>query len=222
MSNAVKQQLDDLTAKFEALNERERIMIFAAVLAVFYALYSYALEPVYKEQTKLRAQIAQDQLQANTFNVELEALRKKEKVESPEAIRIKQIQANLAALDKELNTVSNKLIKPEKMPALLSDLLRKNEKLTLISLNTLPIADLFEGEDHQHSAPIFKHGVEMTIEGRYLALMDYVAKVEKLPWNLNWQSATLSVDDMQKTAYPVSQLTLTVSTISLDKNWLSI
>jgi MSHA biogenesis protein MshJ len=224
----VKQQWADLLGKFEALNERERMMIFAAVLTVFYGVYTYLIEPVLKEQSKLRAAIAQDTTSANNFDLQLKTLVSKhgEVKLTPEENKINALKAHLVTLEEEVYNVKNMLIKPEKMPDLLSDILSRNKDLTLVSLKTLPIKRLFDKgiKDlaHDHELPIFKHGVELTVEGRYLDLLSYVASVEKLPWQLSWDNAELVVDKKPTSPYPLTQLTMSISTLSLEKNWLSI
>jgi len=111
-------------------------------------------------------------------------------------------------------------------------LLAKNGKLKLIALNTLPTQNLLAqpvatseiptaeqstNQEEQLENPVFKHVVEITIEGRYLDLLEYVSTIEKMDWHVLWNKAELSTK-----AYPNNQLKLTVYTLSLDKAWLSI
>jgi MSHA biogenesis protein MshJ len=62
---------------------------------------------------------------------------------------------------------------------------------------------------------VYKHGVELTLEGNYLDMLKYMDDVKSMPWQLFWGGANLKVD-----AYPKSTLTLTLFTLSLDKRWL--
>lgn len=228
MNIELKNKWEGLVTQFEALNQRERMIIFAAILTVFYGVFTYLIEPVLKEQSKLNVGIVQDTTSANNIDIQLTGLANKQNNNqlSPKEIQIAQLKEHIAALEQEVVRVSNQLIKPEKMPDLLSDLLSRNEHLTLVSLNTLPITGLFDDEEksasNQRALPIFKHGVELTVEGRYLDLLSYVASVEQLPWQLHWDNATLAVDKKPTSPYPLSKLTMTVSTLSLEKNWLSI
>lgn len=228
MITDVKQHWTNLVATFEALNKRERMMIIAALVTVFYGTFTYLIEPILNEKNKLRAAISQDISAAENLNLQLTSLMSKhgELKLSPEEQKINGLKENLIALEQEVFDVKNMLIKPEKMPDLLSDLLIRNKDLTLVSLKTLPITQLFE-EDKARAGTkselqIFKHGVEMTVEGRYLDLLTYVKSVEALPWQLNWDSAELKVDKKPTSPYPLSQLTVSISTLSLEKNWLSI
>jgi MSHA biogenesis protein MshJ len=64
---------------------------------------------------------------------------------------------------------------------------------------------------------IFKHGVQMTVRGNYADLMQYLTALEKMPTQMFWGMAKLSVIQ-----YPNAELTLTLYTLSLDKTWLQV
>jgi MSHA biogenesis protein MshJ len=64
---------------------------------------------------------------------------------------------------------------------------------------------------------IYKHGVEITVQGSYLDILDYMTQLEGLPWQLFWGKAKLTVDE-----YPKATLTLTLFTLSLDRKWLNL
>ena len=121
------------------------------------------------------------------------------------------------------------------MNALLQDMLARNPRLQLVGLSTLPATPLVEKRapaekiNATASAPksqdklvaatsnVFKHGVQITLQGSYADLHDYLAALEKLPWRMLWSRASLSADD-----YPRLTLTVTIYTLSLDKAWLVI
>ena len=67
------------------------------------------------------------------------------------------------------------------------------------------------------SAGIFKHGVELVLQGSYAELSAYLERIERSPAQMFWARAVLDAE-----AYP--QLTLTVSlfTIGLEATWLSV
>lgn len=64
---------------------------------------------------------------------------------------------------------------------------------------------------------IYRHGVEIVMQGRYPHLLDYMAALEAMPWQLYWSKAQLRVDE-----FPKATLTLTVYTVSLDQKWLNL
>lgn len=67
------------------------------------------------------------------------------------------------------------------------------------------------------SAPelLYRHGVEITVRGSYLDMIDYMAALESLPTQLFWGRAQLEAE-----TWPASRLTLTLYTLSLDRKWM--
>ena len=227
--------------KFAALSKRERWITFAALLVAVYALLNaILLSPVLTRMHSLSNELQTDQTQIQSLTQQLDAYSHNPAVD-PDALnkeRIAKLQANLQQLETQLNSLQTRLISPEKMPELLRNLLKKNGKLKLIELTTLPTKGLLKAaaddvktssqtvvadtqsqaiKNTQTESPVFKHGVEITVEGRYLDLLDYVTELEKMPWHILWSKVDLTVKD-----YPINQLKLTVYTLSLDKTWLSI
>ena len=64
---------------------------------------------------------------------------------------------------------------------------------------------------------IYQHSVEITLQGSYPDLLEYLAQLEKLSWQMFW--GRISVDTEQ---YPRLRVTLTVQTLSLNKAWLIV
>lgn len=64
---------------------------------------------------------------------------------------------------------------------------------------------------------LYRHGVEMELQGSYLDMVNYMAALEALPVQLFWGKARL---DAQQ--YPSVKLTLTLYTLSLDRKWMKL
>lgn len=75
------------------------------------------------------------------------------------------------------------------------------------------------GQDTSAQAPalLFRHGVQITLRGSYLDMVDYMTALEVLPTRMFWGQAQLEVEQ-----YPVARLTLTLHTLSLDKQWMKL
>ena len=58
--------------------------------------------------------------------------------------------------------------------------------------------------------------MQVTVEGNYLDLLAYVARLEKQPWQVYWGRTVMTAD------YPKVQIELTLYTLSLDKAWLVV
>lgn len=239
-----------ITSKFEALNKRERWLVFGTLLFVVYAvLNALLLNPMLTRQKTLSTEISADQSQVQVLQQQIGVLNSQNVID-PDAQnkqRIVALQSNLQQLETQLSGMQTTLVNPDKMPELLRSLLKKNGKLKLIELKTLPTKGLLDtvaddtsasapisissvqdakqthiNQSNKQDSPVFKHGVEITVEGRYLDLLEYVSELEKMPWHVLWSKAALNADQHTTSLLPSSQLKLTVYTLSLDKTWLSI
>lgn len=64
---------------------------------------------------------------------------------------------------------------------------------------------------------LYRHGVEMVLQGSYLDMVAYMEALERLPVQLFWGKAQLDAG-----SYPVAKLTLTLYTLSLDDKWMKL
>lgn len=236
-----------LSSKFDALNRRERWMVACALFAVvFAAINSLLISPVLARQKVISSELAIDQAQIQSLTQQISAYTNQAVIDpdTSNKQRITELNSHLKALEAELSGLQNTLISPDKMPELLRSLLKKNGKLQLVELKTLPVRGLLEAEsadkntaaltaaaennsankleNGKQDSPVFKHGVEITVEGHYLDLFEYVSDLEKMPWHVLWSKAALNEEQPIGNVWPTNRLKLTVYTLSLDKTWLSI
>ena len=229
---------EPVRAKIDDMSLRERAMIFAAATFMVIALMNAALlNPLLSEQKILSAQVVQQNEKAKELQGQIQNLlqAKQDSERSPLRVRLTQLKQQLREQDNYLQSRRDRLVEPEKMAALLEQVLNKNDKLQLVSLKTLPVSPLIEkpiadgganspdvpkrpGANQQDTKKqIFKHGVQITVRGGYLEMLRYITALEKMPTQMFWGEASLSVEK-----YPDALLTLTVYTLSMDKIWLTV
>ncbi len=223
----MKQQWEMISAKLEAMSLRERVFIFAALTALLLALINMLLlEPLFARQKSLRSQLAQQQQLISAVQSQIAAMQQENSADanSPQLNQIKQLKLEIAEGNAFLQSSRERLVQPEKMAAHLRQLLNRNNRLQLVALQTLPVTPLIDQPDVSGNAQaasqekqVFKHGVQLTLRGNYLDLLQYLSALEKLPQQMYWAKAKMSVVE-----YPASELTLTLYTLSLDKTWLQI
>lgn len=238
MKQQLLQQWLKLSTKLDAMTLRERAMVFAAVVAaILFLLYTVSLEPLLNKQKLLRGQIKQQQNQVAGIDLEISAMAQGFIVD-PDAATREKLQAVRHEIDTTsagLMAVQKGLVAPNKIAPLLEQLLRGNGKLKLMSMKTLPVAGLNEAvlpaEPPPAAAPapapakaapkprelLYRHGVEIVLQGSYLDMISYMEALESLPVQLFWGKARL---DAQQ--YPNSRLTLTLYTLSLDQKWMKL
>ncbi len=245
MKQQLLQQWIKLSSKLDAMTLRERAMVFTAVVAaMLFLIYTVSAEPLLNKQKLLRLQIKQQQNQIAGIDMEIVAKAQGFKVDPDAATReqLASVRREIDATSTSLMAVQKGLVAPDKIAPLLEHLLRGNGKLKLISMKTLPVTGLSEAAqpapaaqpDATSSGPavahaagqtapakprelLYRHGVEIVVQGSYLDMISYMAALEALPTQLFWGKASL---DAQQ--YPNSRLTLTLYTLSLDQKWMKL
>lgn len=64
---------------------------------------------------------------------------------------------------------------------------------------------------------VYRHGVELTVQGSYLDMLKFMAALENMPTQLFWGRAQLDASDHRK-----ARLTLTVFTLSFEQKWMKL
>ena len=225
----VKQQWQNLAERVDAMSLRERALIFlAAALVLITLLNTLLINPQLTRQQEISKKLMQTQTVTNTLQAQIQSLVQARSADpdAPLRERMAKLQAESAEADRVLQEMQSGLIAPQQMPALLDDILRRNRGLRLVSLKTLPVENLAaepaetEKKEPQGAAgtpAVFRHGVEIAVEGGYLDLLRYLAAMEASPYRMLWGKA-----DLKAEAYPKATLTLRLHTLSLDKAWLAI
>lgn len=234
----MKQQLLDLSNKIDALTLRERAMVFvASAAAIVFVVYSILLGPLFAKQKTLTAQISQ--YRNNISGIDAEITHKVQGFAlDPDAVnreRLAKAKADLEQLGNSLRAVQKGLVAPEQMAPLIETILRGNTRLRLVSMKTLPASPMSEGSYDAAAAPaavapaaapaapakpanlLYRHGVQVTVRGNYLDMINYMDALEAMPTQLFWGMAALEVEE-----YPNSRLTLTLYTLSLDQKWMKL
>lgn len=228
----MKGYLGRLQQRFEALNGRERLLVaLACWLLLLFALDTVLVAPLRSKGAALEKAIAAKQGEAAGLETELAGLRARQ-AQDPDAEtkkRIAEMEGRIGAIDAALQAARGRIVPPERMAALLEQVLRRNTRLALVSLRSLPPETLLaedkpaekkEGGDGTETAAqgmLYRQGMELTLTGGYLDMLDYVAQLERLPWKMYWGRLDLTVEE-----HPRATLRLRVYTLSMDKAWLSI
>jgi MSHA biogenesis protein MshJ len=229
----MKRYWETLSSRINALTLRERAIIFAMCAVAVLGLFNLAvLKPQLVRQKKAEQKIKDDQARIGQIQTLLQAENRDPDAANRE--RLKVLKGQLAQMQARMNEMQHTLVPPEKMTELLETILRRNGRLKLVALKTLPVSSLNESNDANvkdkalaiggaaqgttaQSSDIYKHGFEITVRGNYLDMVDYIQALEKMPWRLYWARAELEV-----VGYPDSDLTLRLYTLSLDRKWLNI
>lgn len=236
----IKRLWQQYSAKVDAASLRERVMIFAGAAVVLIALLNAVLiEPEFIKQRRLSREVAQNQGEIRKMQEQLQKMALARQADPDQAPRrqLETLRRQVADIDVRLTEEQRKFAPPERIGALLEEMLSRNRKLQLVDMRTLPVAALGRAGDADKatpkpasdkpaagapagspaSGPIYRHGVEITVTGGYLDLLAYLRELEKLPNQMYWGKLDLNV-----ATYPQVTLKLSVYTLSLDLAWLIV
>jgi MSHA biogenesis protein MshJ len=237
----MKQSWKKLQQKIDALSIRERAMLFMMIVVVFLALVNaLLLDPQFSKQKQLSAQIHEEQDKIAAIQSDIQKKAQLQQID-PDAANRKQradLQHQYTQIQQALIAKQKELVPPEHMAAMLEDILKRNTRLHVVSIKTLPVYSVTETPPVnaastekkpepttlpvKPNAPsdfsaVYKHGIEIVVEGNYADMLAYLTELETRPWQLFWNKVKMEVQD-----YPKTTLTLTLFTLSLDKKWLNL
>jgi MSHA biogenesis protein MshJ len=217
--------------RIDALNLRERILVFAAAMAVFLALvHALIIDPEVKKEGRLTLAIAQKQSEAKVLQDQVTAVARSRGQDPDRAPRerLAEVRKLLNDVEAQVAIEERKFTAPQQMRTVIEELLTRNRSVQLQSMRNLPTASIAEVRAQAGGKPaaqtqasserlIYRHGIEITVSGSYLDLLNYLASLERLPTQLYWSSLELDA-----THYPRHTMKLVVYTLSLDRAWLNV
>lgn len=228
---ALRQHWDKLNARYVALTQRERGLVAAAlVFAPMLIGYSLFVDPRLAQVkglesgiTRQSASLAELQAQVGSLQQQLQ-----NDPDAPQKAELAALKSEQDGLDKQLQQFGAALVRPEDMNGLLEGLLARHRGLRLVSLKTLAPQSVLrevpadaakpgDGKVAERVFDLYRHGVEIRLEGHYGEIKAYLAQLEKLPQRLLWGGLSYRVID-----HPRAELTLTVYTLSPERTWLAL
>lgn len=226
----MRAQWRTLVEKVDALALRERALIFLMLsVTMITPINMFLLDPLRVKQKQLTTELKDRQTQIAAIQSQLQGIAVASQIDPDleNRKRFEELKRRYAELEAPLENVQQSLVSPGKQVSLLSDLLAQNPRLKLVSMKTLPASAVLENrtaDQAKKGGPVmpatslvYRHGVQLIIEGSYHDLLQYLATLEKLPWRVVWGEADLRVQE-----HPMIVLTLTLYTLSLEKVWLSV
>ena len=236
----MKQRWEQLAEKIDALSLRERGLVFFSItLVVFALLYSALIRPVVEQQIVLSRTLSQHESQIRVANQQLGAMvaSRREDPNAANRRRLDDLKRRISDLQRALAQRQSTLIPADRMSGLLEELVARNRNLELVGLKSLRPTRVGAGQipadraanpagaagARAEPAPasgegvVYRHGVEVTVQGSYFDLLEYVRQLERLPTQLLWGRV-----DLASSEYPKVTMKLTLYTLSLDQAWLVV
>lgn len=211
-----------LADRVDRQSRRERLMLAAAAAVVIVLAWDIAL----RAPTAQRHAAALDRVERTRGDVErlqasADELASQLQAGGRDKAATAAIEERLRRTDARLAERTRRIIGPGEMVRVLRDVLADEERLRLIALRNdgvEPVTAAGGSMDDSATLPaIYRHRVELVVEGRYFALLAYLERLEGLDWRFQWDALRL-----ETTEYPRARATLSISTLSLAEDWIGV
>jgi MSHA biogenesis protein MshJ len=214
-----------IATRIDSATLRERVMIFGALAVLVLALADTVLfSPELAKQKRLNREVAQRQSDMAALQEQVTKLVEARQSSPAKSLRarLEQLQREVQAAEAAIAEEQRRFTRPDQMRAALEQMVGRHRNIALVELRSLPAGvPQTPATDQKGVAkperPVYRHAFEVTVAGRYLDLLAYVAALETMPTRLYWASVHLEASE-----YPEARLKLVIFTLSLDKGWLSV
>ncbi len=189
----MKQRWQQLVTRIDALNLRERVFLFLAVIVCALALADTLwLSPAQMAYTQAKQRVTAQGVELTRLRAELQGIA--QPVDASKVVRdeIAEINLRLDAVNEDIKAVAPLAEGGPAIEQALVQFLRRQEGLTLLSTGTvkqdMPSAVPSTGA----SAPaLSRRGLELTVSGSYAELVRYVRTLENALPTLRWGTLQL-------------------------------
>lgn len=200
--------LNNLLAQFTALTDREKQLLGATLfIGLLSSWYAFFYMPLMKEQADIKQQLATATTQLVAQQQLALQLQSRHDTDDKKT-QLATLKMQYQHLQAQAQSLKNQFVPPALIANALSDLLKKNSRLNLIRLETLP------AEPQQL---LYRHGLVLHFSGNYADTLTYLSTLETLPWNFVWDGIDYQVKD-----YPIAEITLRVHMLNFEKSWLDV
>jgi MSHA biogenesis protein MshJ len=187
-----------LTARVDSFSLRERVLLFACVVVVLGVLTDLIfVEPLVAQQKLVARQIDQKSADAEAQRDKLVAqLRQRDRQRAIVLdAETRKLQAEIDVIEREIAAL-NTAGEATQVQSILGRVLRRTDRVTLVRV----VSAGAEGgaaaivSANAASAPAPKGGLDITLVGGYLDLMDYLAALERALPNVRWGAVHFKAD----------------------------
>lgn len=209
--------LNNYKERFNALNQREKILVTAAALMVTWGIWDkVVLQPLAIQQSQLEKSLSAIDQRIATQKLTALELENNTLEGGPKSSKtvLSDLKNQYSQLENQLSKEDKKFVPPKLMAKLLGDMLNQAPDLSLIKLETLPMIQLTQAKN---TFPVYKHGLSISFTGNYFSTLQYLKNLESLPWHFYWENIDYQVKD-----HPQALTTFTIYTLSFEETWLGV
>lgn len=209
----MRERINQLIERVDAMELRQRIMLLAASLVVmFYVADTFAIQPAIKQQKSLRQAVSD-------WELKLDVLRERTGIlpdGSPDQATntYSKMRARLGDLETRIQEQMGGLLAPAQAITVLEQVLEQEKDLKLLKVNAsstaLADSDVLTDGGQLLDMGINRYRMQLQLEGSYLATLRYLRALEDLPWKFFWEGVEYEVIE-----HPTARITIDLYTLGI-------
>ncbi len=197
-------------------NPTRRLQYFLVSVVLIYFVWAFLLiNPQRATKKELDGRIHMLQSQLTDTKQQIETLQKTVKSDSVSKVLNKknQLELNIKEVDAMLARAGFIFISTEDWLKLKKEIVHQqvdmDKNITFVRLNDLPVASwtppLIDKADTAKMVrePLNQHELELIFQADYFSTIQYISRLEKMPWNVYWDSLSYKV-----LVYPKAEVTI--------------
>lgn len=200
----MKEWLHRQFSRIDALGLRERVLLLLSVVVCFLAAADTVwLSPSQIAQKKLVFAVKRESAELETLRMQLRTSSQPPRGSDPaqtERDQIVQTKMRIEEVNRGIAQASSLTDKTNSLPKVLVHFLRRHDQLTLVRMSTLAgdsqVAKQPQTAGSASLPSIRRQGMELTVSGPYLELMNYVGTLEQALPALRWGSMRLGSEKL--------------------------
>ncbi len=231
--------------RFDRLSLRERLLLgLTAVVLLLFLWWMLVYESLVPKTRSLQQSNQRQASELQALVAARDGIRKRldQGVHHEQQARIEQLRKQLQLLRQQLDEGTESLVAPEQMFELMRGMIDAAPRLKLLQLRRLAVEPLFRPEQGTETADpvqesggqanpamdedeealqeqpaLYRHVMQVRLQGRYADILDWLQQLEQLPWQLMWNRVELTARE-----YPVIEVELNLSTVSSSRAWVGL
>ncbi|MGI2170281.1 MSHA biogenesis protein MshJ [Shewanella sp. MF05960] len=214
----MKQQWAHWSEKFNQLSQRERVLIALASVVVIGMLLYLPLESLWKQRQLMQRQLTTLNQENDISRQQITLYEERLQLDPNQDYqqRLLLVNEQMLAIDAELDAQMVDMVPADYMPTVLANLLGNVKGVTLKSFASIaptPLLNMGEGSN----VNLYSHGIKLSLQGDYFAILAFVSAVENMPDKLYWKRLDYRVE-----THPNALVQLELYTLSVNKDFISV
>ena len=209
-----------LSDKFTALQSREKhLIMWGSFGLIVYLFFWFGISPALEKIAVSEKTLARLENELQSVAIQQQALQEalRQDYSARKQAELDVARKELLAIDQQLSLVQDSFVAADKMPELLVTLLGQENDIKIVNFYVEPSETISFGDEDEKRATVYRHNMRVILQGSFFDLRAYLARLQSSPEKVGVTRFDYTVE-----AYPQSQLTLELATVSNNQTFIAL